>query len=181
MATPAPVSTIVRTVNVSAFAVLAYESQAEFDRSLAALVAEHRPVTQHQKFLVHQLAVQQWLIQRAQRLESRAFDHLAGALLDPADPESRIVSRMYETNPKSLDVIQRYAAQAEKSYYRAFRELTNSKNAQNEPKSAQPPQPKQNEPKRNSPAPAFNPALANPYKTKPTLRSQYPDNLALCL
>ena len=163
------------------FTVLAHENQAEFDRTLAAFTAEHRPATQHEKVLVHQLAVQQWLLERAQRLESRAFDYLAGAVLDPSDPDSRIVTRMFETNPKSLEAIQRYAAQAEKSYYRAFRELKKSKDSQNEPKPAAASQPKQNEPKSATPIPALNPAMNNSYKTKPSLRSQYPDNLALCL
>jgi hypothetical protein len=182
------------------FTVLAHENQAEFDRSLAAFGAEHRPTTEHQKFLVQQLAVHRWLVDRARRLEARAFDHLAGASPDLSDTDARIVSRMFETNPKSLDIIQRYAAQAEKSYYRAWRELSKSKLEQNEANH----EVGYKEEVRNSaserlihrgvlaaqneanPSVAFNPALANPYKakpngTKPSLRSQYPDNLALCL
>lgn len=174
-----------------AFTVLAHESQAEFDRTLAALRAEHQPLSQHQAFLVHQLAVNQWLLTRSQRLESKALDHLAGADPNPADPESRIVTRLFETNPKTLISLQRSAMHAEKSYYRAVRELEKTKRTQIEPTPAQaafrpqaqpvnrPAPPKQNEP---NPRPAaFNPALANPSKPKLSLREQMPANLALCL
>ena len=184
MVAPAPVIASVSSTTASrAFTVLAHENQAEFDRLLAAHRAEHRPTTEHQKFLVAQLAFNQWLLERARRFESRALDLLAGAEPDSADPDSRIVARMLETNPKALAAIQNSAVQAERSYYRAWRELMKSKidgieadyqkqvvtaaerlvrNSCSAPSSA-----RTNEP--------------DPPKTKPSLRSQMPDNLALCL
>jgi hypothetical protein len=178
----APVSSIVRPFNV-----LAHENQAEFDRLLAALRAEYNPVTEHQKFLVNQLAVNSWRLERARRFEARALDHLAGATLDPIDPDARIVSRLLETNPKALDSIQRSAAQAERSYYRAWRELMKSKldkieadyqkqvvaSAERLVRSASRPGAATEPRRQNEPNPAV--------KAKPSLRSQYPENLALCL
>ena len=181
MAAPATAPILNTTLN---FRVLAHERQAEFDRTLASFRAEHKPVTAHQAFLVRQLAVSQWLLNRAQRFESRAFDHLAGAAPDSTDPDSRIVAKLFETNPNALAQIQRLASQAEKSYYRAWRELKTSQ-IQNEAKPVPVARPTSEPPnKRNEPNPVrtpFNPAQANPAKTKPSLRSQMSDNLALCL
>lgn len=116
----------------SAFTVLAHENQDEFDQLLENLRAEHKPATHHQGFLVDQLAKTQWLLARAQRLESVAFDHLAGTELDPDDPDSAIILNMFKTNPNVLGALQRHAANAERSYYKAFRELAASKQIQNE-------------------------------------------------
>ena len=161
------------------FTVLAHENQAEFDRLLAAFQFEHQPRTEHEKFLVNQLAISSWLVERARRFEARALDHLAGAPVDPADADARIVARMFESNPKALAAIQNSAAQAERSYYRAWRQIIEAKidtigavardpvvRAANRIIDNHERATKQNEP--NS-------------KTKPSLRSQYPDNLALCL
>jgi hypothetical protein len=116
----------------SAFAVLTHEDQDEFDTLLINLREEHLPSTEHQAFLVEQLAKTQWLLARAQRLEAAAFDHLAGAPHDPDDADSAIIAKMFETNPNPLLTLQRYAANAERSYYKAWRELKAAKQLQNE-------------------------------------------------
>ena len=190
MAAPAPAiphaSTTNNTTPARTFTVLAHENQAEFDRLLAAFQFEHRPRLQHEHFLVRQLAVSKWLLERARRFEAKAFDHLAGAELDPADPEARIVARMYETNPKALDAIQRYAAQAEKSYYRAWRQIIECKIDILEAVDRNPVVRaadriiKNNERRQNEPK-AAPLTKTKPNETKPSLRSQYPENLALCL
>ena len=181
-----PVSATTTTPTVARnFTVLAHENQAEFDRILAALRAQHRPTTEHQKFLVNQIAVSQWLLDRARRFEARAFDNLAGAPLDSTDPDARIVARLLETNPKALAAIQNSAAQAERSYYRACHELMKSKideieadyqkqvvtAAERLVRNSSAPSPRRTS-DRNEP---------NPPAAKPSLRSQMPANLALCL
>ena len=161
------------------FTVLAHENQAEFDRLLASFQFQYRPRTEHEKFLVNQLAISSWRLERARRFEARALDQLAGVPVDSADPDARIVARMFESTPKALAAIQNSAAQAERSYYRAWRQIIETgidimqavardpivraadRIIANHERASQ-----QNE--------------ANP-KTKPSLRSQYPENLALCL
>ena len=165
------------------FTVLAHENQAEFDRMLSAFQFQYRPRTEHEKFLVNQLAISSWRLERGRRFEARALDQLAGAPVDPADPDARIVARMFESNPKALAAIQNSAAQAERSYYRAWRQIIETGidvmqavaqdpvvRAANRIISNYERSSTQNEP--NPPANS---------KTKPSLRSQYPDNLALCL
>jgi hypothetical protein len=116
----------------SAFRVLQHEDQDEFGELLTSLRDEHQPATEHQAFLVEQLAKTHWILARAQRLETLAFDQLAGAELDPSDPDSAIIAKISETNPNVLSTLQRYAQNAERSYYKAFRELAASKKIQNE-------------------------------------------------
>jgi hypothetical protein len=117
----------------SAFRVLPHEDQDEFNDLLDKAREDHEPATEHQAFLVEQMVKTHWLLVRAQRLEARAFEYLAGLLIaDPDDPDSMIITKMFESNPNTLMTLQRYAAQAEKSYYKAFRELKASKQIQNE-------------------------------------------------
>ena len=113
----------------SGFRVLAHEDQAEFDGLLEAFCAFHRPCDIHQEFLVRQMAQSQWLLARARRLQAVAYDLLAGAE-DPSDPETRIVQAMRETNPDIVGRFERYAASAERSYYKAERELSAAKDRQ---------------------------------------------------
>jgi hypothetical protein len=117
MATPAPVS------RSHTFTVLPHEDQQEFNQLLATLTAQNSPANAHQEFLVRQLATSQWLIARAQRLETKALEQLAGFPSNPDEPDSRLVSKMFETNPKTLATLQHQIQQAERSYYRAWREL----------------------------------------------------------
>jgi hypothetical protein len=108
----------------SAFRVLPHEDQDEFDDLLDRAREDNEPATEHQAFLVEQMVKTHWLLVRAQRLEARAFEYLAGLLVaDQSDPDSLIITKMFETNPNALTTLQRYAAQAEKSYYKAEREL----------------------------------------------------------
>lgn len=116
----------------SAFTVLAHEDQDDFNELIEDVIDEHKPVTQHQVFLVEQLAKTWWLVCRAQRLEAKAFDRLAGVEFDPEDADARIVAEMSKTNPNVLNTLQRYAAQAERSYYKAYKELKAAKQIQNE-------------------------------------------------
>jgi hypothetical protein len=117
MATPAPIN------GTNTFCVLACESQQEFNHLLLVLREQNSPANAHQEFLVRQLATSQWLIARAQRFEAKALEQLAGFPVNPDDPESRLVAKMFETNPKLLATLQRQLQQAEQSYYRAWREL----------------------------------------------------------
>ena len=121
----------------SAFRVLAHEDQDEFDQLLANAREQHEPSDDHQSFLVEQVVQSQWLLARAQRLMTGAFDSLAGAERDPEDPDSAIVSKMLETNPNAIATLERYAAHAEKSYHKCWRELDKAKQTQTEQEVAQ--------------------------------------------
>jgi hypothetical protein len=90
--------------------------------------AYHRPRDIHQRLLVDQMAKSQWLLARAQRLQTVAYDILAGAQ-NEADPDTAIVNAMRATNPDIIGRLERYAANAERSFYKAHRELTRQNEA----------------------------------------------------
>lgn len=184
----------------SPFLVLAHEDQDEFNELVECLTAEHQPANPHQAFLVDQLVIAHWQLARAQRLQTKAFDQLASGAFDIADTDARIVGQMFKSNPNVLTTLQRYAAQAERSYYKAYRELKlakqiqaganlvsqidgrSSRNVMTAPMPNHPLYASQygNPPK--PPAPV-KPAAKSPVNVpaQPSLRSQMPDNLALCL
>jgi hypothetical protein len=110
-------------LSAATFHVLLHEDQTEFDQLTAGLKAEHQPATLYESFLVEQLSRTWWLLSRAQRLEAKAFDYMAGSALDPTDPDAIVVTRLFELNPNTLQTFQRHADKAEKSFYRARREL----------------------------------------------------------
>jgi hypothetical protein len=112
----------------SAFRVLAHEDQEEFDRLVEEMRTYHRPRDIHQRLLVDQMAKSQWLLARAQRLQAVAYDLLAGAQ-DDFDPDTAIVNAMRATNPDIIGRLERYAANAERSFYKAHRELTRQNEA----------------------------------------------------
>jgi hypothetical protein len=111
----------------SVFRVLAHEDQEEFDRLLEEMRAYHRPRDIHQRLLVDQMAKLQWLLARAQRLQAVAYDSLAGVEND--DPDTAIVNAMRAANPDIIGRLERYAASAERSFYKAHRELTKQNEA----------------------------------------------------
>jgi hypothetical protein len=112
----------------SAFRVLAHEDQEEFDRLVEEMRAYHRPHDIHQRLLVDQMARSQWLLARAQRLQAVAYDMLAGVEND-GDPDTAIVNAMRVTNPDIIGRLERYAGNAERSFYKAHRELTRQNEA----------------------------------------------------
>jgi hypothetical protein len=112
----------------SAFRVLTHEDQEEFDQLVEDLRACHRPRDIHQRLLVDQMAKSQWLLARAQRLQAVAYDLLAG-VQNEADPDTAIVIAMRASNADIIGRLERYAASAERSFYKAHRELTRQNEA----------------------------------------------------
>jgi hypothetical protein len=116
-----------------AYTVLPHEDQDEFDELLENLRNEHRPTTHHQAYLIDQLAKTWWAVSRAQRLEARAFEHLAGVLEpSPGDPDSMIVAKMFKSNPNAINTLQRYITQNQNQYNKLWRELKAAKQIENE-------------------------------------------------
>jgi hypothetical protein len=105
------------------------------------------------------------------------------------DPDSRIVRHFRDAARDPIATFQRFAAQAERSYYRAWRELKLAKQIRNEANLVSA---LDSVTRRALSAPTpDHPTYGTQYgfdKTKPTaskpkasLRSQMPENLALCL
>jgi hypothetical protein len=112
----------------SAFRVLAHEDQDEFDQLITEMRAHHRPCDIHQRLLVDQMAKSQWLLARAQRLQTVAYDLLAGVEND-GDPDTAIVKAMRASHPDVIGRLERHAASAERSFYKAYREVAKQNEA----------------------------------------------------
>ena len=120
----------------SAFRGLAHEDQEEFDQLVEDLRAHHRPRDIHQRLLVDQMAKSQWLLARAQRLQAVAYDLLAG-IEDDSDPDAAIVQSRRASKADIIGRLERSAASAERSFYKAHREL-NKRNEANRTAPAEP-------------------------------------------
>jgi hypothetical protein len=116
----------------SARVVLPHEDQAAFLQLAASLHADLAATGAHEAFLAQQMAESQWRLNRVRRIETALMDQiLLGAEQGP-DPEDQMARAMIERGGDPLGKIERYAAAAERSYYRARRELTTYRKVQNE-------------------------------------------------
>jgi hypothetical protein len=116
-----------------AFAVLPHEDQDEFDVLLACLRDEFQPATEHESFLVEQMAQSRWRLDRARRLETAMFEQMLKGVI-PADDDQRIAAKLLNGGDRTLATMQRYASAAERSYYKAHAELLKSRQMRNEAK-----------------------------------------------
>ena len=101
--------------------VLPHESAAEYQSLLADYLDQFQPATPHETFLVHQMTHARWRLTRIQRLE---LSFLTGDA-DPAD--AAILEKMSARSADVLSALNRYSASAERSYYRAHKELQNAR------------------------------------------------------
>ena len=117
----------------ASFRALPHEDQQDFDELREDLIKEYEPADNHRVYLVEQLAKTWWTVARIQRLETRAFEHLAG-LLEPTpdDPDSMIIANMFKSNPNALTTLQRYLLQNQNLYSKLRRELEKAQQSQNE-------------------------------------------------
>ena len=117
-----------------AFTVLPHEDQDEFDILLTCLRDEFHPANQHESFLVEQMAQSRWRLARARRLETAMFDQMLLSEMNDTDRDQQIAAKLLAGGDRALATIQRYAATAERSYYKAHGELLKSRQARNEAK-----------------------------------------------
>ncbi len=115
----------------AAFTVLANENQEQFDQLLEEFRQQFRPANIHQDMLLNQMVKAQWQLARAERLETVAFDLLA-VPCDSDDLDVRIVNNILAAGRDPISLFQRYRAQAERSYYKAYREFSAARQIQNE-------------------------------------------------
>ncbi len=110
----------------SVFVVLPHEDQAEFDQLLEAYRQEFTPKTTHESFLNAQIAESRWRLNRTRRFEALALEQLLSGV-DETNPDAIIVAKLTEKCSDVLALLNRYAVAAERSYYRAHRELTQAR------------------------------------------------------
>jgi hypothetical protein len=108
----------------SGSAVLPQEDAAALEQLQAQYLDEFQPATPHETFLVEQMTHSRWRIARLHRLEQTLLCTVADAQDDSSSPDMAILSHMQEKGVNVPNALQRYLAAAERSYYKAYRELT---------------------------------------------------------
>ena len=104
------------------FAVLPHESTEDYEALAAALAAEHQPEGDSETFLVERMIQARWKLQRIERLEAQAIEQALTDPAAPADPDAALLEAMVKPGGP-LSKLARYAAEAERAYTRALREL----------------------------------------------------------
>ncbi len=111
----------------SGFFLLPHEKETELNSIATRLRADLQPGGEHESFLVDRMIEARWRIVRINRLEAAAFD----LILDPDAvalcPDARIAARLTPKGGDVLGVLQRYAAAAERSYHKNYRELLHAR------------------------------------------------------
>src|SRR3954471_264230 len=112
--------------------VLPGEDQAFFNEILDSLRAEYAPATTHEEMLVHQIVENYWRLIRARNMETgnlisaeQEYARIYKLESCPADDLERNsqLGTAYSRCGKMFEKLNRYEATAERSYYRAIREL----------------------------------------------------------
>jgi hypothetical protein len=179
------------------FTPLPHENAEEFEQISARVRAEFSPEGENETFLVGQMIQARCRLLRIQRLEDQAYEQILTEPGADADPDTRILAAMGQSG-NLLDKLQRYRASAERSYYKALRELQASRKQMQKAEATAletyinkiiyAPVPGEFERKvyhaavrsQNEANTAFD--KTKPISpAKPSLRSQMPENLALCL
>ncbi|MCX6621320.1 MAG: hypothetical protein NTY38_09605 [Acidobacteria bacterium] len=104
------------------FHLLPGEDPADYSELFNEYANEFQPATEHESFLVIQMIEARWKLERIERLQGEAFEQLIASGDQTQSPNARIVAALNLSSP-ALDRLQRYAAQAERTYHRAHREL----------------------------------------------------------
>jgi hypothetical protein len=112
------------------FTVLPHENPEDFNDLAVRLRDEFQPESENENFLVDQMIQSRCRLLRIQRLEALAFEQILTEPGTNPDPDARILTAICASG-NALDKLQRYAAAAERSYYKALRELRQSR-AQNQ-------------------------------------------------
>jgi hypothetical protein len=116
------------------FNVLPHENSEDFNDLAARLRDEFQPEGESEDFLVDQMIQSRCRLLRIQRLEALAFEQILTEPGSSSDPDARILAAICASG-NALDKLHRYAAAAERSYYKALRELQSSRHLRNEPNS----------------------------------------------
>ncbi|MCC7498454.1 MAG: hypothetical protein IT160_12805 [Bryobacterales bacterium] len=106
-----------------AFHLLPGEDPAQWAALLHAYREEFRPTGVHEDFLVLQLAQSRWKMDRIGRLQAEAANQALASADSAQSTDARLVTALAQPG-NVFDRLQRYFVQAERSYHRAHRELT---------------------------------------------------------
>ena len=140
----------------ASFALLPQEDPAAFQCHLENYSRKFAPQDDHEEFLVLRMVESRWKLARIQRMEVALLQQLAHDPESPNGPDAAIAAAMLKGGANAYASLQRYSAAAERSYYKALRELESNRSPATAPSPApvRPPAPKPAVPNEANPAPA---------------------------
>lgn len=108
------------------------ETQAEFDALHEQILSTYKPVTAEEQLLTSQLTEALWRLNRARRVEAKAFDLMMdltdreisqnGAFETDESTEAQLAVCFFDdVNTKTLSTLQRYVTANERSYRQALK------------------------------------------------------------
>ncbi len=112
---------------LSTFALLPGESQEAYERSLRNYRNDLKVDTEHEYFLAALLVQSKWKLARFQRLEAEVVTQMMAADPEHTTATQVIAAAILKGTAKAYQTVQRSAAAAERSYFRAWTELQNGR------------------------------------------------------
>ena len=106
--------------------VLGHENQAEFNSLLESLIEEFGAQSQHERFLVEQMAQANWRIARIDRIENATLDQIAKAGDPQLHPDARIAAHLLSSGAAVLNALQRSRTADQNSYAKCCKLLCDS-------------------------------------------------------
>jgi hypothetical protein len=104
--------------------VLSCEERDDFEHLRAELYREHAPQSTQEVLLVTQIADSFYRLQRARKMETDLFER---ELSDSATADMSVLA-VFEKKSGTFELLRRYTASLERSYYRAIAELRRTQN-----------------------------------------------------
>ncbi len=104
--------------------ILPHEDAAAFDQLCSEADTHYRPQDIEERFLVREIAESQWLLARARRLQAALFRLIClGDTATPSTPDERIAAYILGKSGDASAKLERYAAAASRSFYKAIERL----------------------------------------------------------
>jgi hypothetical protein len=109
------------------FAFLPGERREDYERSLKNYVHDLQPKSEHEYYLIMLLVQSKWKLARYQRLEAEVVSQMMKADPEHTTATEVIAAAILKGTAQAYKTAQRYAAAAERSYFRAWSELQNGR------------------------------------------------------
>ena len=107
----------------ASFTLLPTEDVAGFNAALDCYFERFDPQDHHEVFLTQLMVQSTWKLARIHRIQAALFKHILEPDVPPVTLEAAMAAAMFKANPNAFQTLERLAAAAERSYFKALREL----------------------------------------------------------
>ena len=107
----------------ASFSLLPTEDVVGFNAALDCYLERFDPQDHHEVFLTQLMVQSTWKLARIHRIQAALFKHVLEPAVPPATLEAPMAAAMFKANPNAFQTLERMAHAAERSYFKAIREL----------------------------------------------------------